>query len=126
MTAEAVTAWIAARPDDQRAALTALRRLLLDCLPGAEEVISYAMPGLRIHGKVAAGYAGFARTCGYYPHSGRIIPAFAAELAALGFRHTGGAIRFTPVRPLPDDLVRRIAAARLAEIRGALAAPRRA
>jgi uncharacterized protein YdhG (YjbR/CyaY superfamily) len=85
-------------------------------LPNAEEVISYGMPGFRHRGKVVAGYAGFARNCGYYPHSGRIVPQFAGELAVLGFHHSDGAIRFTPARLLPDDLVRRLVAARVAEI----------
>jgi uncharacterized protein YdhG (YjbR/CyaY superfamily) len=73
------------------------------------------MPGFRIGKTVIAGYAGFARNCGYYPHSGNIIPAFDAELTALGFRHTPGAISFTPAHPLPPDLVARLVAARLAE-----------
>jgi uncharacterized protein YdhG (YjbR/CyaY superfamily) len=111
-----VDAYLAARPDDQRAALQALRELLRTCLPDADEVISYKMPGFRLGKKVVAGYAGFARNCGYYPHSGNIVPQFAEELDPQGFRHTDGAITFTPTRPLPEDLVRRLVAARLAEI----------
>jgi uncharacterized protein YdhG (YjbR/CyaY superfamily) len=108
-------AYLAARPADQRACLQALRVQLAGLLPDAHEVISYAMPGFRIGMKVIAGYAGYARNCGYYPHSGNIIPAFDAELTALGFRHTAGAISFTPAHPLPADLVARLVAARLAE-----------
>jgi uncharacterized protein YdhG (YjbR/CyaY superfamily) len=109
-------AYLAARPDDQRAALQALREHLAALLPGAEEVISYAMPGFRIGKWVIAGYAGFARNCGFYPHSGNIIPQFSTELAALGFKHTPGAIQFTPAKPIPDDLIARLVAARLAEV----------
>ena len=116
MSAGEVDAYLAARPADQRATLQTLRDLLRLCLPDAEEVISYAMPGFRLGRKVVAGYAGFARNCGYYPHSGGVIPQFAAELDGLGFHHTNGAIRFTPALPLPDELVRRLVAARLAEI----------
>ena len=108
-------AYLAARPDDQRACLQSLREQLAGLLPRAEEVISYAMPGFRFGKHVIAGYAGFARNCGFYPHSGNIIPAFDAELTSLGFRHTPGAISFTPARPLPADLVARLVAARLAE-----------
>lgn len=109
-------AYLASRPADQRAALATLRAQLTALLPAAEEVMSYAMPGFRIGRSVVAGYAGFARNCGFYPHSGNIIPAFVAELTALGFHHTAGAIRFTPGRPLPADLIARLVAARLAEI----------
>jgi uncharacterized protein YdhG (YjbR/CyaY superfamily) len=114
-TPQSHDAYLAARPDDQRACLQALRDQLSCLLPGAEEVISYAMPGFRIGKTVIAGYAGHARNCGYYPHSGNIIPAFDAELTVLGLRHTPGAISFTPAHPLPADLVARLVAARLAE-----------
>ena len=83
---------------------------------GSVIVVPYAMPGFRLGGKMVAGYAGFARNCGFYPHSGNIIPQFADEIAALRFRHRPGAISFTPARPLPEDLVRRLVAARLAEL----------
>lgn len=113
--AQSHDAYLESRPPDQRACLQALRAQLTQLLPGAEEVISYAMPGFRIGKTVVAGYAGFARNCGFYPHSGRVVPAFAAELDALGLRHTPGAVSFTPARPLPPDLVARMVAARLAE-----------
>ena len=116
MSAAEVDAYLAARPESQRAALRTLRALLKSLLPDAEEVISYAMPGFRLGGKMVAGYAGFARNCGYYPHSGKVVPQFAAELDAMDFGHSDGAVRFTPAKPLPDDLVRRLVAARLAEI----------
>lgn len=108
--------YLSSLPPDQQAALGALRARLRLLLPAAEEVISYAMPGLRLNGKMIAGYAGHARNCGYYPHSGRIIPQLAAELDALGFRRTDGAVQFTPAHPLPDAIVDRLVALRLAEV----------
>ena len=75
------------------------------------------MPGLRQpgkNGKMVAGYAAFARNCGYYPHSGTIVPRFAADLT--GFKTTPGAIQFTPANPIPEPLVHRLIDARLAEI----------
>lgn len=109
-------AYLATRPPDQQAVLADLRATLTALLPDAEEVMSYAMPGFRIGKKVIAGYAGFARNCGYYPHSGSIIPQFAEELDRLGFTHSGGGVSFTPAHPLPDDLVARLVAARKAEL----------
>jgi uncharacterized protein YdhG (YjbR/CyaY superfamily) len=113
--AEAVAAYLAARPEDQRACLEALRVVLVKLLPEADEVMSYAMPGFRQGGRMVAGYAGFARNCGFYPHSGGVVPGFAAELDALGFRYSKSGVNFTPAKPLPDDLVARLVAARLAE-----------
>lgn len=113
--AQSHDAYLASRPEDQRAALSTLRAQIRALLPEAEEVISYAMPGFRIGRQVIAGYAGFARNCGYYPHSGNIIAQLAAELDAAGFRHSSGAVQFTPAHPLPQPLVARMVALRLAE-----------
>jgi len=113
--AQSHDAYLAKRPPEQRAALQSLRDTLHTLLPDAEEVISYAMPGFRIGKQLIAGYAGFAKNCGYYPHSGNILPQFQEEIAALGFKSTPVAIQFTPAKPLPSNLVARLVAARRAE-----------
>jgi uncharacterized protein YdhG (YjbR/CyaY superfamily) len=101
----------------QHSALTDLRHALRALLPDHIECLSYAMPGFRQpgpKGKMVAGYAAFARNCGYYPHSGNIIPQFAADLIA--WKTTQGAIQFTPDHPLPADLIRRLVRARQQEL----------
>ncbi len=118
MSSADVDAYLAALPRaDQRAALQDLREILRALLPDHNECLSYAMPGFRQPGpggKMVAGYAAFARNCGYYPHSGSIIPQFAADLSA--WKTTPGAIQFTPATPLPAALVARLVAARRAEL----------
>ncbi len=112
-----VDTYLAALPEDQRQALTRLRALLKSHLPDHLEVISYKMPGFRQpgpKGRMVAGYAAFARNCGYYPHSGNIVGLF-PELTA-GFNTTPGAISFTPTHPLPEPLILALVQARLAEI----------
>jgi len=112
-----VDAYLAKLPDDQRAALEDLRRLLRTLLPGHVECMSYAMPGFRQpgkKGKMVAGYAAFAKHLGFYPHSGGIIPALEAECA--GFRTSKSGVLFTPETPLPAGLVERIVRAREREI----------
>lgn len=102
---------------DQRAALASLRALIRDILPDAVECISYAMPAHRQpgpKGKVVIGYAAFARHCAIYPHSGSIAPRLAADYP--GFRSSKSGFLFTPDRPLPEALVRRLIELRLAEI----------
>ncbi len=116
MAAPDIDGYLAALPPDQRACLSVLRHQIRDLLPTAQECISYAMPGHRIGTKVIASYAGFARHCGFYPHSGGIIPAFWAELDQLGFKHSKSGVLFTPEKPLPGDLIARIVAARLGEL----------
>ena len=116
MTPE-VDAYIARQPAAFQAALTLLRHQLATLLPDHIECLSYAMPGFRQPGKtgkMVAGYAAFAKNCGYYPHSGTIVPQFAADLTA--YKTTPGAIQFTPAHPLPEALILRLIDARIAEI----------
>jgi len=111
--------YLAALPADQRAALTALAaRIEARLPPGCAPVISYAMPAWRLAGggKVVAGMAAFARHLGYYPFSGSVVPVIATELAAAGFATSKSGVTFTPTRPLPDWVLDRLIALRLAEI----------
>ena len=113
----AVDAYLAARPADQRTALQDLRENLKTLLPDHLECLSYAMPGFSQPGpggKMVAGYAGYARNCGFYPHSGFIIPRFASDLT--GFKTTQGAVQFTPGQPLPAALIEKLVRARQAEL----------
>ena len=107
--------YLATLPDDQARCLQDLRERVIALLPGSEEVISYAMPGHRLGKKMIAGYAGFIKHCGFYPHSGGVVPGFASELEARGFKHSKSGVLFTPTKPLPDDLLERLIAARFKE-----------
>lgn len=112
-----VEAYLARQPPLFAASLQELRAELHRLLPGHVECISYAMPGFRTPGKggkMVAGYAGFARHMGLYPHSGSIIPALMADCA--GVRCSKSGVFFTPAQPLPAALVARIIRARQAEI----------
>ena len=115
MTAPApsVDAYLAALPDDQRAALETLRAQLLAAAPGADEVIAYAIPGLRLGGRYLLGYGAATNHVSFYP--GRApIEAHREELA--GFDTAKGTIRFTPDRPIPADVVASLVRFRVAEI----------
>ena len=112
-----VDAYLASVLPAQRVVLQELRAFLRGLLPDHLEVMSYAMPGFRQpgpKGRVVAGYAGFAKHCGFYPHSGSIIPQFSQETA--GFKTSKSGILFTSAHPLPDHLVLLLVNARLAEI----------
>jgi uncharacterized protein YdhG (YjbR/CyaY superfamily) len=98
-----------------RATLTRLHTQLRELLPSATETISYAMPAFRLpSGKVAAGFAFFGKNCGYYPHSGGVVPKLGALLQ--GYGKTKGGISFPPDTPLPKKIVSALVRARLAEI----------
>ena len=117
MSREAVDAYLANLPEDQRAALGDLRETLRRLLPDHLEVMSYAMPGFRqpgAKGKMVVGYAAFARHLGIYPHSGSVIPNMLGDCE--GFQTSKSGVLFTPAKPLPLPLIEKILTMRQAEL----------
>ena len=100
--------YIAAAPEPFRASLKQLRALLASALPEAKEVVAYNMPGFSVGGSIIASYAAFSKQCGLYvrPHA---LAAHADEVAALGLKATKTGVTFTPRKPIPDELVLRLA-----------------
>ncbi len=111
MTTAEVDEYIDGFAAPQRKALNALRAVILQHLPDAEQVISYAMPGFRVRGKVIAGMAGYASFVSYYPHSGSVI-AQVAEAAK--YEGTAGALHFPLDTPIPRRLVKQLIDVKLA------------
>ena len=107
-----VDAYLAALGPDQRAALQALRELIRAAAPEAQECISYKMPVFKLNGMLV-GFAAHARHCALYAWNGTAIAEFAGDLA--GFEISKGTIRFTPEKPLPPALVRRLVEAKIAK-----------
>lgn len=103
-------AYIAAAPEPFQPSLKLLRALLARALPEAEEMVAYNMPGFRIGGLVVVSYAAFSKQCGLYLLPGA-ISEYAEEIAAAGLKATKTGITFSPRKPIPDDLVERLARA---------------
>ncbi|WP_407318359.1 DUF1801 domain-containing protein [Isoptericola halotolerans] len=101
-------AYIAAAPEHFRPTLGRIRRLLAHALPDADEIVAYHMPGFAIGGTVVASYAAFSKQCGLY-----LLPSalseHAEDIATTGLKATKTGITFSPRRPIPDDLVDRLA-----------------
>jgi uncharacterized protein YdhG (YjbR/CyaY superfamily) len=100
--------------EPRRATLEELRSTIRSIVPGAEEVISYRLPAFRVDGEVIAGFSATAKGCSYYPFSGRTLTTLAEDLR--GYSQTKGALHFTPDKPLPKTLVRKLIKARLGEV----------
>jgi uncharacterized protein YdhG (YjbR/CyaY superfamily) len=114
MTADEVNAYLAGLEDPKRSTLEALRRSIRAVVPDAEECISYGMPAFRVSGKVVAGFAAFKNHLAYLPHSGTVLAGLGDALS--GYERTSGSLHFPVDEPLPDELVRRLVEARLAEL----------
>ncbi len=104
--------YLAALPPDTRAALQKLRKTIKAAAPDAEEVISYQMPAFRQNGMLVY-YAAFKDHCSFFVGSAKVRRQFSAELGP--FKAGKGTLRFTPDKPIPAALVRRIVKVRLAE-----------
>lgn len=117
MAAADIDAYLADVPEPGRSTLEEVRRRILAAVPDAEQCISYQMPAFRVHGKVVAGFAAFAKHLSYLPHSGDTLPALADELT--GYERTKSSLHFAFDEPLPDALIRHLVEARLAEVAAA-------
>ena len=113
---DTIDAYLAGVAEDRRALLEALRRTMKKLVPDAEECISYSMPALRWRGKIVGGFAATSKGGSYYPFSGSTLATVAADLGDRA--RTKSALHFTPDAPLPAALVKKLLAARKAEIEG--------
>ena len=101
-------------PDPQRNALLGLWAILRDLVPDAEEAIAYGMPTLQVRGKNVVHLDGFVAHNGIFPSSGRILGSIGQ--IPPWCRTTKGGIAFPVDRMPPRPLIRRIVAARMAEL----------
>ena len=100
---------------DQRALLQKLRKTIRTVAPKVEECISYGIPAFRLNGRSLVFFGAWANHCSFYPGSSKTLKNFRHDLK--DFRVTKGTIRFSPDKPLPTALVKRIVKARIAEHR---------
>ena len=108
-----IDAYLAALPDDKRAALEKLRKTIRAAAPRAEECISYQLPAFRLDGKVLVAFGGTARHCALYLMSSSTVEAHKGELG--DYDTSKGVIRFQAQDPLPATLVRKLVKSRIAE-----------
>jgi uncharacterized protein YdhG (YjbR/CyaY superfamily) len=105
--------YLAALPEDQRAALEKLRETIRAAAPEATETISYQMPTFKIRGRVLVYYAAFKDHCSLFPASEAVMEALGQELKP--YFSGKGTLRFTPDKPIPVALVKKIVKARIEE-----------
>ena len=115
MTAAEVDAYLAGLDEPHRSTLAALRDMLAELLPDAEQGLSYAVPAFRVDGRLVAGFSAAARHVSYLPPSGTVLSAM--DPAALeGLSWSKGAVRLPPDQPPPRALVEALVAARRREL----------
>jgi uncharacterized protein YdhG (YjbR/CyaY superfamily) len=103
-------------PEDRRRSLEDLRRKILSIVPEAKECISYRIPAFRLDGAVIAGFCATAKGCSYLPFSGSTLKALARDLDR--YDQTKSSLHFSPEKPLPIALVRKLVKTRIKETQG--------
>lgn len=116
MSIQEVDHYLGSLDERKRATLTELRDTIAAIVPDAEQCLSYGLPAFRLRGKTIAGFAAFKSHLSYLPHSGSVIPQLANETD--GYTKTKGSLHFPVDTPLPEQLVQKLLATRMAEAFG--------
>ena len=105
--------YLANLKSDHRKTLQQLRQTIQTAVPGAEECISYGIPAFRVNGRLLVFFGAWANHCALYPGSAATLKNFRNELR--NFQTSKGTIRFSPDKPLPTALVKKLVKTRVVE-----------
>jgi len=100
-------------PPEQKAQLERIRGIVHQAVPGAEEVISYGMPGFKYKGKYLVGFAAFKDHLSIFPTA---APVEALHNKLGEFKLSKGTIQFTADNPIPESIIKELLAIRLQSI----------
>jgi uncharacterized protein YdhG (YjbR/CyaY superfamily) len=114
MSKAEVTAHLKKFDKPQRDALQAVRLIIAEVLPEADEVIKYGIPTFAIGGKGVIGFDGFKNHNSIFPYSGSLALRMKEELAK--YEQTKGSIHFDKEKPLPKGLLKKIIKERLKQM----------
>jgi uncharacterized protein YdhG (YjbR/CyaY superfamily) len=104
---KSVNEYIASKPSDVRPILKRVRSVIRKAIPAAEEVISYQIPVYKLNGVPVLYFAGWKQHYSLYPASDALVAAFKDELSHYDL--SKGTIRFPLSKPVPVELIERIA-----------------
>jgi len=102
-----VDEYIASFPPDMQAVLETVRAAIRAAAPGTEERISYGIPTFTLDGRYVVYFSGWKRHVAVYPVPGGDA-VLTRELAP--YRAGKGTLRFPLDRPMPLELIGRVAA----------------
>jgi uncharacterized protein YdhG (YjbR/CyaY superfamily) len=102
-----VDEYIASFPPEVQRTLEEVRAAIRAVVPGTEERISYGIPTFALNGRYVVYFSGWKRHVSVYP-----IPDADPELARAikPFMAGKGTLKFALDKPIPIELIRRVAA----------------
>jgi uncharacterized protein YdhG (YjbR/CyaY superfamily) len=104
--------YLALLPENTRNALESLRKTIKQAAPEAEEVISYNMPAFKYQGMLVY-FAAFKNHCSLFVGNGSLVLSLKNELKDYSTAKSG--IHFTPEKPLPEALIKKIVWTRMGQ-----------
>jgi uncharacterized protein YdhG (YjbR/CyaY superfamily) len=104
--------YIAAFPREVQVILQQIRQVIHETLPGLGETISYSMPTFTLNGKYLVHIAAHKKHIGLYP-APTGVEEFQEAVALYGGGK--GTLKFPLDKPMPFDLIRRVARFRAKE-----------
>jgi uncharacterized protein YdhG (YjbR/CyaY superfamily) len=114
MAPNEIDRYLAGLDEPQRSTLEALRKSIIEVVPGAEQCISYGMPAFKVQGKTVAGFAAFKNHLSYLPHSGSVLATLPDDVAP--YETSKGSLKFAINNPLPKRLVKKLIHTRMEEL----------
>jgi len=106
---------LASLPEDRRGPMESLRAAIRAAAPDGVETIAYNMPAFRTRdGRFLLSYDAYKAHYSLFPFTDEMVTSFGDELAP--YLAGKGTIRFPASRPIPEDLVARLVALRVAEL----------
>ena len=111
---KSIDEYIAGQPEMIRAKLEQVRAAIRRAVPEAVEGIGYRMPGYKLHGKPLLYFAGFKEHYSLFAASGTFFATLEEELR--GYEVRKGTVHFSLAKPVPVNLIGRIAKLRAAGI----------
>lgn len=107
-----VSDYIAGQPPAMQPTLQELRALVRSVVPEATEKISYGIIGYQHH-YMLVGIGATKTDCSFYTMSPELVDAMDDQLGSV--RRAGATLHFSPARPLPMALLKRIIRLRVDE-----------
>lgn len=105
---------IASAPKAGQAHLNKTAKILREVAPDAAEAIKWGYPVLE-HRRILFAFAGFKNHMNFMPTASSIEP-FADELKDYKIGNGGGTVQFPYDKPLPEELIKKIAKHRLKDV----------
>ncbi len=103
--AKTVDEYIGRLPADQQATLEKVRKAIKAACPKAEEMMNYGVPYYKYMGPLIC-YGAYPKHLSLYAVSKKLLAFYAAELKP--FKIVGTTVHFTPEKPIPLTLLKKI------------------